>query len=420
MFNYRTLAVIKRELREKLMSKSFIFMTILLPVFMFGIIGIQTLLVTYEGDSGSKIEIVAGSDEILTGVKEYIDMEDFVKNKTYQVNYTLDENIEDFVNSKRTTLVNEELDGIIFIPSTAVKDKKIQYYTKSPNNRTIPDKMSIPINKFLIDKYFGAKNLTKEELDFARLSVDVSGFKVSEKAEFEEQGFGNVILAYVFMFLLYISLLMMGSMTMQSVQEEKNSKIVEVILSSVSSKELLSGKIIGAAVTGAIQMAIWLLPVLTIISTTWFVLPPEATFDITYFHLIYFLVNFFLGLLIFLGLFATVGSIFESAQEAQSGMWPVMLLIMIPFFIALSMMRNPNNEIAEIASFLPFSTVMVMPGKFVLTDVPVWQLLASTLVNIATILFIFPVAGKIFRVGILRSGKKPSLTDVIKWIKYKY
>jgi len=420
MFNYRTLAVIKRELREKLMSKSFIFMTILLPVFMFGIIGIQTLLVTYEGDSGSKIEIVAGSDEILTGVKEYIDMEDFVKNKTYQVNYTLDENIEDFVNSKRTTLVNEELDGIIFIPSTAVKDKKIQYYTKSPNNRTIPDKMSIPINKFLIDKYFGAKNLTKEELDFARLSVDVSGFKVSEKAEFEEQGFGNVILAYVFMFLLYISLLMMGSMTMQSVQEEKNSKIVEVILSSVSSKELLSGKIIGAAVTGAIQMAIWLLPVLTIISTTWFVLPPEATFDITYFHLIYFLVNFFLGLLIFLGLFATVGSIFESAQEAQSGMWPVMLLIMIPFFIALSMMRNPNNEIAEIASFLPFSTVMVMPGKFVLTDVPVWQLLASTLINIATILFIFPVAGKIFRVGILRSGKKPSLTDVIKWIKYKY
>jgi len=420
MFNYRTLAVIKRELREKLMSKSFIFMTILLPVFMFGIIGIQTLLVTYEGDSGSKIEIVAGSDEILTGVKEYIDMEDFVKNKTYQVNYTLDENIEDFVNSKRTTLVNEELDGIIFIPSTAVKDKKIQYYTKSPNNRTIPDKMSIPINKFLIDKYFGAKNLTKEELDFARLSVDVSGFKVSEKAEFEEQGFGNVILAYVFMFLLYISLLMMGSMTMQSVQEEKNSKIVEVILSSVSSKELLSGKIIGAAVTGAIQMTIWLLPVLTIISTTWFVLPPEATFDITYFHLIYFLVNFFLGLLIFLGLFATVGSIFESAQEAQSGMWPVMLLIMIPFFIALSMMRNPNNEIAEIASFLPFSTVMVMPGKFVLTDVPVWQLLASTLINIATILFIFPVAGKIFRVGILRSGKKPSLTDVIKWIKYKY
>jgi len=101
-------------------------------------------------------------------------------------------------------------------------------------------------------------------------------------------------------------------------------------------------------------------------------------------------------------------------------MWPVMLLIMIPFFIALSMMRNPNNEIAEIASFLPFSTVMVMPGKFVLTDVPVWQLLASTLINIATILFIFPVAGKIFRVGILRSGKKPSLTDVIKWIKYKY
>ena len=420
MFNYRTLAIIKRELREKLMSKSFIIMTILLPIFMFGIIGVQTLLVTYEGDAGSKIHIVAPTGEILQEVTEYISDEEFVRNGSYKVDYFMSENIEEYVNKNRAKLVNEELNGIIFIPESAVRDKKIQYFTKSPNNRTIPDKLSTPINKYLIDKYFGTKNLTKEELDFARMSVDIAGFKVSEKAEFEEQGYGNLILAYVFMFLLYISLLMMGSMTMQSVQEEKNSKIVEVILSSVSSKELLTGKILGAAITGVIQMGIWLLPVITIISTTWFVLPPEATFDITYGHLIYFLLNFFLGLVIFLGLFATVGSMFENAQEAQSGMWPVMLLIMIPFFIALSMMKNPNNPIAEAASFLPFATVMVMPGKFVLTDIPIWQLAASTLVNILTILLIFPLAGKIFRVGVLRSGKKPSLADIIKWIKYKY
>lgn len=420
MFNYRTLAVIKRELREKLMSKSFIIMTILLPVFMFGIIGVQTLLVTYEGDSGSKIEIVAPKDEIIQDVAEYVSSEDFVKNGSYKINYAIADDIEKYVNINREKLINEQLDGIIFIPGSAVKDKKLQYYTKSPNNRTIPDKLSIPINKYLIDKYFGTKNLTKEELDFARMSVDIAGYKVSEKAEFEEQGYGNAILAYVFMFLLYISLLMMGSMTMQSVQEEKNSKIVEVILSSVSSKELLTGKILGAAITGVIQMGIWLIPIITIISTTWFVLPPEITFDITYGHLIYFLLNFFLGLVIFLGLFATVGSMFETAQEAQSGMWPVMMLIMIPFFVALSMMRNPDNPIAEVASFLPFATVMVMPGKFVLTDVPIWQLSISILINILTIIGIFPLAGKIFRVGVLRSGKKPSLADVIKWIRYKY
>lgn len=420
MFNYRTLAVIKRELREKLMSKSFIIMTILLPVFMFGIIGVQTLLVTYEGDSGSKIEIVAPKDEIIQDVAEYVSSEDFVKNGSYKINYAIANDIEKYVNNNREKLINEQLDGIIFIPESAVKDKKLQYYTKSPNNRTIPDKLSSPINKYLIDKYFGTKNLTKEELDFARMSVDIAGYKVSEKAEFEEQGYGNAILAYVFMFLLYISLLMMGSMTMQSVQEEKNSKIVEVILSSVSSKELLTGKILGAAITGVIQMGIWLIPIITIISTTWFVLPPEITFNITYGHLIYFLLNFFLGLVIFLGLFATVGSMFETAQEAQSGMWPVMMLIMIPFFVALSMMRNPDNPIAEVASFLPFATVMVMPGKFVLTDVPIWQLSISILINVLTIVGIFPLAGKIFRVGVLRSGKKPTLADVIKWIKYKY
>jgi ABC-2 type transport system permease protein len=243
---------------------------------------------------------------------------------------------------------------------------------------------------------------------------------VSEKEEIEQVGFGNLLLAYLFMFLLYMSLIFSGQMTMQSVQDEKSSKIVEVLLSSVSSKELMTGKVVGATITSTFQMAIWLLPILLVISTTWFALPAEITFDITYGHLIYFLVNFFFGLLIFIGLFATVGSIFETAQEAQSGVWPLLMLLIIPFFIAFSILRNPENPIAEISSFIPFATIMVMPGRFTAGDVPIWQLIVSILINVGTIAVLFPLAGKIYRVGILRTGKKPSWGEVIKWLKYKY
>ena len=96
-----------------------------------------------------------------------------------------------------------------------------------------------------------------------------------------------------------------------------------------------------------------------------------------------------------------IGSIFENPQDAQSGMWPILMLVMIPFFISMSMIENPDNPIANIASMAPFSAIIVMPAKMALVDVPIWKVIFSTIVNIATVFAIFPIAGKIFRVGIM-------------------
>lgn len=115
-----------------------------------------------------------------------------------------------------------------------------------------------------------------------------------------------------------------------------------------------------------------------------------------------------------------IGSIFDNAQDAQSGMWPILMLIMIPFFIALSMAHNPANPIAQIASMFPFASIIVMPARMAIVDVPLWQVVLSIAVSIATIMAIFPIAGKIFRVGILRTGKKPKWSEIIKWLKYSY
>jgi ABC-2 type transport system permease protein len=119
-------------------------------------------------------------------------------------------------------------------------------------------------------------------------------------------------------------------------------------------------------------------------------------------------------------LFATVGAIFDNPQDAQSGLWPVMMLIIIPFFIAISMMENPNSGIAKIASFVPFANIIVMPARMTIAEVPLFHLIISIFISIATLFAIFPLAGKIYRVGILRTGKKPKWSEVVKWIKYKY
>lgn len=422
MFSKKLFSIIKRELREKLMSKTFIISTLLLPVFMFGIIGIQSALISYGGDEGTTVEIVTDSELLTEKFSTFIDELEFVKDSSYVISYyTLElRDIDEYIDVKRLELSNGNLSGLIYIPSSSLTDKQIIYYSNTPSNHAITERLDGHINKVLLDEYFKDKDISEDELAFVRKRVDIKSFKVSEEEDVETEGIGNQILAFIFTFMLYISLMMMGQMTMQSVLEEKSSKIVEILLSSVNSKELMSGKIIGTAIMGAIQMIIWLSPAIVLVTTAWFALPSELTVDITIVHLIYFIFNYFLGLLIYLGLFAAVGAIFDNTQEAQSGVWPIMLLIMIPFFISLSLMRNPTNPIGEIASLIPFATIIVMPARITSVDIPAWQIVFSILINFATILILYPIAGKIYRIGILRTGKKPKWSEVIKWVKYKY
>lgn len=420
MFNYRVAAVIKRELKEKLFSKAFIIMTLLIPglIFVFG--GIQALL--YSTDSKNlTFDFVVEKNELVSAFQKEFSETKFVKNQGYSFNY-LTMSRDEFkahLESKKEMLLQEKVTGVYFVPNSALNDKKIEYYSKSPQNISLNRELDGPINKVLLDSYFNNKLLSADELNFARRGVDFTGFKVSKDEEIAEAGYGNLVIAYVFTFLLYISLLMMGQMTMQSVIEEKGNKIIEVILSSVSSKELMTGKILGASITGGAQMAVWLLTIIGVSSSALLALPKEITLSVQPDLVIFVIINFFIGLVMFTGLFATLGSIFDNPQDASSGTMPLMMLIIIPFFIALSMMENPNKPYAEIASLVPFSSIIVMPARMSLIEVPIWQQLLSIALNLVTILAIFPVAGKIYSIGILWTGKKPKWSEVVKWIKTK-
>lgn len=422
MFNYRILGIIKRELKEKLLSKSFILTTVLFPAFMFLIVGIQALLVTDEATS--KLNIVSEDQNLTQAFQKELTRpdSDLMKEGKFSFSfYTMNrEELKKHLEENKKEMLEDKLTGVVFVPAAALTDKKLEYYSKSPNNLSLSRKIDKPINKVLIDTYFNNKALSTEELDFARKGVDFNGFKVSKDESIKEEGFGSLILSYVFAFLLYISLLMSGQMMLQSVIEEKASRIVEVILSSVSPREMMTGKIVGSAITALMQMGIWLAAIITVASSAIIALPPEIVVSIKAVQVIFLLINFAVGLVLFLSLFGMVGSIFDNPQDAQSGLWPVMMLIMIPFFVAMSMMQNPNSPIGNVTALLPFTSIMVMPVKMTIVEVPVWQLALSIVVNIIAIFFVFPIAGKIYRVGILRTGKKPKWSEVVKWLKYKY
>jgi ABC-2 type transport system permease protein len=420
MFNFRTLTIIKRELREKILSKTFILMTLLVPVFMFGILAFQTFLIAYNGENSATLLIISESSELTNSLRKDFGEMSLVKNGKYKIDFETESKseIKNKIDGLKNKLLADKLTGVVFIPSTALKDKRIEYYSKNPGNNDLFQKLRGTINQALVDNYFNNKQLSKADIEYARDRVDFNGFRISSDKEVKQANDGATIISMVFSFILYFSLMFIGMMMMRSVVEEKNSKIVELLLSSVKAKELMTGKIIGTAVTGLLQMIIWISPLIVLISSSLFVIPAEYMPTLSIGQIFYFLLNYFVGLITFLGLFATVGAIFDNEQDAQSGIWPIMMLVMIPFFISISMLKNPDTLLANVTSLLPFSSIIVMPARMSLVEIPLWQFALSIVVNVATMLLIFPFAGKIYRVGILLTGKKPQWSEVFKWLKY--
>src|SRR4030065_777081 len=414
MVNRRTFSIVKRELKVKLFSRTFIIMTLLIPIFMLGIMGLQTFLFQYSDGENAFLIVASESQNVLDNIQT--ELSKMPKNQDGNVEFMFEKldkkKVETRLNNIRTDILEEKITGLIFIPDEALKNKKVEYFSKNPNNNILLNKIKPPINKVLTDMYFVGKQLSREELEFAKDDVDFNGFRISADKEIKEEGIGNTILSFLFTFLLYMSLLFTGQMTMTSVIEEKSNKIVEVLLSSVSSKELMTGKIIGTSITALVQMAIWLSPLIILISTTWFVLPPEFTLKLSIWHLLFFMLNYFIALITFLGLFATVGSIFDNPQDAQSGIRPIMMLIIIPLFIAISLQSNPQSSVAKITSLLPFTSLLVMPARLTLVQVPSLEVIASVVINLVILFAIFPLAGKIYRVGIMVTGKKPKWSEV--------
>ena len=419
MFNRRTLAVIKRELRAKLFSKTFILMTILVPIFMIGILSINIFIQSLSSEQKSNVVVISDTKEIQQKLEDELNKTDDVKSGVLTISYELIEN-KDFdsrLKELKPDLVSEKITGLVFIPSNLIQSKGVEYYSLNPNNSALFSKIKPAINKALIEIYFSNRKLTDEEINFARKDVDVKGFRLTKDQKVEAESVGNKIALFLFTFMLYMAIIFAGSMTLNSVVEEKSNKIVEVLLSSASSTELMTGKILGTVIVEVLQMIIWLTPIFLLITTSWFIIPQEFMPQMGVGYLGYFVINYSLALITYIALYATVGAIFDNPQDAQSGLWPILMLIMIPFFIAIGLQSNPQSTFNQVASFFPFAALIVMPARMILIDVPVWQVVLSFSINIIVIIGIFNLAGKIYKIGILLTGKKPKWSEVIKWLR---
>ena len=413
------MAIIKRELKAQVMTKTFIFTTIFVPIIMVGLMSLQTFLMMFEDKKDINIEIVVESSELVTPLTDEFQSSDEFNREIFHIEFkskSRDE-IGEYVESSKPELLEGNVNGIFFLPTEGKFDKNIEYYSANPKNTNITRKITRLVNSVLVEQHFEGKSVSEKDIEYARNRMDLQNFKISEKEGVEKDNYGAFILAGVLAFMLYMSLIMIGMQILKAVVEEKENRVVEVLLSSVHANELMSAKIVATTCAGLLQIIIWMLPFILVSVTSLFVLPEKFQFSITLFQIGYFILNYGLGLVTFLGLYAAVGAIFDNISEAQQGAMPIMFLILVPFYICFTMLKDPTNSIAQICSMVPFSSIIVMPVRMAVIDVPLWEVGVATLVNLLTLLFVFSFAGKIYRIGVLKTGKKPKWKEVYRWIR---
>lgn len=449
----KTSIIIKREYTTRVKKKSFIIMTLLTPIIFAAFIVGMGLIMDNKDQDFKKVAVVEDGSDLFANVlsdTKYIDFE-----------YLGDVDI----NQLKTSFEEAGYYGVLYLSPTLIT---VPNAAQLISNTQPPLDMLQYIERSL-EKYIESEKMAKYEIENldeilknVKTNVKLQTIKIDDKGETKETNTGIAMaLAYIGAFMMYMIVLLYGVQVMRGVFEEKNNRIVEVIISSVKPVQLMMGKIIGIALVGLTQFIIWIVLMGAVMFGVQKILLPQDTQQLsevvsqsvmeqspeaaallensgaadaqnTEFTQIFnslvninwglvvtsFLLYFVFGYLLYAALFAAIGSAVDTETDTQQFMFPVMLPIIVGLLIAMSTMQNPESSLAFWGSMIPFTSPIVMMARIPF-EVPVWEVALSVTILAATFLGTVYLAAKIYRTGILMYGKKVTFKEMIKWIRYK-
>ncbi len=420
MIGRRTIAVIKREAKAQVMTRTFVIATIALPLLMLLLMTFMMTIGSVENSDETHVTIVTSEPGLETPLKQLLGDYNFVQNGQYTMVYRQMDgrDFEAFLESERPALLQDNDRGIFLIPPRATDNKEIRFYSANPQNEDIKRRIGGAINAVLNRLYFKDKNVNLADLDFVQKALNIEGVRVTRDGS-ANQNYGNLLIAAVFVCLLMISIFFVTGPLPGSIIGEKSNRIAEILVSSMTPQELYRGKLLAGVVTGVVQMAIWLLSFWLLIWVTTDVIPIPEQFQMTLGIpvLAYFVVNHLIGILTFMTIFAGLSSIYDSVQDANVVVVPSVFLVLVPFYATFTLLGNPANSLAEGLSIFPFTSLYVMPARIALIDVPLGDILTAMMVNMVVFGALLYLSGKIYQIGVMTTGRKPSLKEVIGWLR---
>ncbi len=444
--------IINREYITRVSKKSFIIMTILAPILMAALIIVPTILMSTQEMDYKKIAVIEENTDLFRGA---------LKNtKTLEFVYLDNANVGDL----KKTFEEAGYYGILYISSELVNTPNaIQLISKKQPPIADLQYMENNLEKEIEKQKLMAYNI--ENLDEIMKNVDsnvsIQTQKIDDSGQIKDTSTGIAMaLAYIGGFLMYMLVFMFGSQVMRGVIEEKTSRVVEVIVSSVKPVQLMMGKIIGIALVGLTQFLIWVLLTIGIVGVIKATVLKDkkiteitqtvpgnlmdedekaevnakieqASPELTEFSRMFesamnqpwgliifaFIFYFITGYLLYASIFAAIGSAVDNETETQQFMLPVTIPIILALMVAMGTMQNPESSLSLWCSIIPLTSPIVMIARIPF-GVPAWQIILSMALMVITFIVFVWMAAKIYRTGILMYGKKTSWKEMWKWLKY--
>lgn len=413
--------IIAREYLERVKRKSFIISTILMPVFMVALMALPALIAVFSTPEEKTIAVVDRSGVIAPTLSNGDELKFVVADLPVD-----------------TLKANEDYYGVLVIGPNIIADpSQATLYTHAASSMQLEGNIASQIKQTVEDIRLSKYNIDNlsQILDEIEADVTLQTFRIDEDETSETSSTLSYVVGIIMSFMLYMFILIYGQMVMTSIIEEKNNRVLEIVVSSVKPTYLMLGKILGIGFVAVTQILIWaaiimsfsmwLLPVLTAGMSPESA-DPEVMAAIGQFgdssyilglfgYLLLFLIG---GFLLYSSVFAAIGSAVDNIQDASQLQTFAVLPIIIGMVLSPTVLQDPMSSFATWVSIIPFTSPMVMISR-IPYGIPAWQIWLSIVLLYASFLFMVWLAAKIYRVGIFMYGKKPSITELIRWARYK-
>jgi ABC-2 type transport system permease protein len=404
--------IARREYLERVRTKGFMIATILIPLLMGGGIA-ASILFAKHAKSSSHIVLVSNDLALVTDLQKQLDV-DTENNMLVNVIAPPSANTRPGLDRE---LKAKDIDAFLWItPSTARGGKpQIDYRQGSSADLATRNTVRDALGKVLTRERLVQQGMSANDVDTMMKPIDMN----ASDAE-QDNTTANFAGAYVLFFLMYMVIMLYGMNVARSIIEEKTSRVFEVMLATIKPSEMMAGKVIGVGSVGLTQVGIWMLAAVLLTATpllTHF-LGGGTHISLSAGQVGFFIVYFLLGYLLYSSIAAALGAMTNSEQELQQlNMFLVMPLaacmVMLPLIL-----NAPSSMYARVISMIPFCTPLLMYMRISVSPVPWYEIVASIVIMMITIYAVLWIASRIYRVGILMYGKRPTLPEIMRWLKY--
>ena len=403
----KTVLILKHEFRQTIKRKGFVIMTLAFPLIVLLVIGIYQIVQGIDTPPALDEEVAIGYIDDVGGFDDYINQSGGITFIAYQTE------------EKATgALLAEDISEYFIIPLDYVSEGVVTRYTLEKEVEP-PDEIQWAMKSFLLSNLLeGQTSLeiaerVKAPLQLYSIRLDETGNVATEQG-----GVGAFIIPFLFGFLLIIAIFSSSGYLLQGLGEEKENRIMEILLSSVSTRQLLTGKVLGLGAAGLVQMVIWLLSAVFLVrlaSTT--IGGVLSTLQISGNLLFLGIVYFFLGYLLFAVLMAGIGAIGATARESQQMSMLIIMPVWIPAWVSFLFIEDPDHIVNTILTIIPITAPMAVFMRLGVSEIPTWELVLSISILIAGIIGGLVLAAKVFRTFVLMYGKRPRLGEIIKSLR---